>query len=323
MPTRRQTIATGLALGLAPQAALAQAWRPSRPIRLVVPFAPGGSNDIVGRILAEAAAPLLGQPVVVENRAGTGSVVGTEAVVRAEADGHTLLINSSLPAVPALVARVPYDTLADFTGIGVAGFSPYVLVANPQVPARTAQELVALLRAQPGRFNLATAGMGSGVHIAAELFRSVTRIEAEPVHFRGGGPSVAAIVAGEAHFGTPTMASCIAQVRSGTLRALAVLAEARTPVLPDVPSAPEAGLPQLVLEEFFPIMVRAGTPAPAVAALSAAFRTAVQQTAPRLAETAGVTSRAGFETPERVMALIRQSMERQAAILRAAGVQPE
>lgn len=323
MTTRRQALAASLAATLLPAPALAQPWRPQRPIRLIVPFAPGGSNDIVGRIVGEAAGQLLGQPVVVENRAGAGSVIGAEAVARAAPDGQTLLINSSHPTVPAIVARVPYNTLGDFTGVAVAGFSPYVLVVNPQVPARTAQELVALMRATPQNFHIASTGTGSGVHVAAELFRSIARVEADVVHYRGGGPSVAALVGGEVRVGLPTMASSIGQVRGGALRALAVLAESRTPVLPDVPSAPEAGLPGVILEEYFPILAPAQTPAPIVAALGVAFRAAIQQTAPRLAELAGVSPRAGYESSEQVMALIRASITQQTGILRAAGVQAE
>lgn len=323
MTTRRQALAASLAATLLPAPALAQPWRPQRPIRLIVPFAPGGSNDIVGRIVGEAAGQLLGQPVVVENRAGAGSVIGAEAVARAAPDGQTLLINSSHPTVPAIVARVPYNTLGDFTGVAVAGFSPYVLVVNPQVPARTAQELVALMRATPQNFHIASTGTGSGVHVAAELFRSIARVEADVVHYRGGGPSVAALVGGEVRVGLPTMASSIGQVRGGALRALAVLAENRTSVLPDVPSAPEAGLPGVILEEYFPILAPAQTPAPIVAALGVAFRAAIQQTAPRLAELAGVSPRAGYESSEQVMALIRASITQQTGILRAAGVQPE
>ncbi|MCB4821970.1 Bug family tripartite tricarboxylate transporter substrate binding protein [Roseicella aerolata] len=326
MPTRRQALGLALAAGLAPSVVRAQAtqtWRPDRPIRLIVPFAPGGSNDIVGRIVAEAAGQVLGQPIVVENRAGAGSVIGAEHVARAAPDGTTVLINSSHSTVPAIVARVPYRTVEDFVGVAVAGFSPHVLVASARLPAQTAQELVALLKANPGRYNLATAGIGSGVHVAAELFRSTTRVEIEPVHYRGGGPSVAALVAGEAQVGTPTMASSIGQVRGGGLRALAVLAEQRSPALPDVPSAPEAGLPALIHEEFFPILAPAGTPAPVLAALGAAFREAIGQSAPKLVEMAGVSPRAGFETPEQVMALVREGVDRYTAILRAAGVQPE
>jgi tripartite-type tricarboxylate transporter receptor subunit TctC len=317
------TVAAGAAPAIAPRLARAQAWRPSRPIRLVVPFAPGGSNDIVGRIVAEAASQQLGQPIVVENRAGAGSVIGAENIARSAPDGHSLLINSSHSTVPAIVARVPYDTLGDFTGIAVAGFSPYVLLVNPQVRANTAQELVALLRANPGRFNVATAGIGSGVHVSVELFASLAQVNVERIHYRGGGPSVAALVAGEAQVGTPTMASSIGQVRGGALRPLAVLAENRTPALPNVPSAPEAGLPGVISEEFFPILAPAGTPAPVVEALGVAFRAAVAQSAPRLTELAGVVPRAGFDTPEQVMRLIGEHARQMTSILRAAGVQPE
>jgi tripartite-type tricarboxylate transporter receptor subunit TctC len=323
MPARRDALKLALSTPFLSAPALAQAWRPARPMRLIVPFAPGGSNDIVGRIVAEAASQALGQPIVIENRAGAGSVIGAEHVARAAPDGQTLLINSAHPTVPAIVARVPYDTVADFAGIAVAGFSPYVLVVNPQVPARTAQELVALLRASPGRFNIASAGIGSGVHVAVELFRALAQVQIEPVHYRGGGPSVAALVAGEAQVGTPTMASSIGQIRGDSLRALAVLGEQRSPALPNVPSAPEAGLPGVILEEFFPIMVPAATPAPIVQALSAAFRGAIQQSSARLTELAGVAPRAGFDTSEAVMRLVADSARQTTQILRAAGVQPE
>jgi tripartite-type tricarboxylate transporter receptor subunit TctC len=326
MQTRREALSLALAAGLAPKAVRAQsaqAWRPTRPIRLIVPFAPSGSNDIVGRIIAESASQTLGQPVVVENRAGAGSVIGSEHVARSAPDGYTVLINSSHSTVPAIVARMPYNAVDDFVGVAVAGFSPHVLVVNPQLPAQNGRELVALLKSAPGRYNLATAGTGSGVHVAAELCRSVAQVQVELVHYRGGGPSVAALVAGETQIGTPTMASSIGQIRGGALRALAVLAEQRSPALPEVPSAPEAGLPGLIHEEFFPILAPAGTPAPVVAALGAAFRGAIQQNVAKLNEMAGVSPRAGFETSEQVMTLVREGVERYTAILRAAGVQPE
>ena len=323
MITRRNALATA---ALAPALAHAQpaaAWRPSRPIRLIVPFAPGGSNDIVGRLIAEPAGATLGQPVVIENRAGAGGMIGAEAAARSAPDGYTLLINSAQSAIPAVTARVPYDTIADFVGIAVAGFSPHVVVVNPRVPAQNFAELVAFLRANPGRINLASAGPGSGVHLAGEIFRGNTQTQVELVHYRGGGPSVAALVAGEAQVGTPTMASSLGQVRGGGIRALAVMAAERTPVLPNVPSATEVGFPGMVFEEFFPVLAPAGTPPAAVAALGAAFQGAIRQQADRLAELAGVRPRAGYETPEQVMALVREMAQSYASVVRAAGVQPE
>ena len=321
MTTRRAALALALAT---PAIAHAQAgWRPTRPIRLIVPAAPGGSNDIVGRIIAEATGQILGQPMVVDNRAGAGSVIGSEAAARSPADGYTVLINSSLATVPAMVARMPYNTLTDFEGVAVAGFSPHLLVVNARVQARTAQEFVALLRASPGRFNYASAGLGSGPHIGGLLFMSLMNVQAETVHYRGGGPGIAAMVSGEADFGTPTMASAIGQVRGGALRALAVLSNERSPALPDVPSAPQAGLPGVVHEEFFPIVAPKGTPPEIVAALGAAFRQGIQQSAARLNELTGVAPRAGFETNAQVMTLVREGIENYTRILRAAGVQPE
>jgi tripartite-type tricarboxylate transporter receptor subunit TctC len=327
MLRRRQTLALALAASAAPALVQAQgsapAWRPTRPLRLIVPFAPGGSNDIVGRLVAEAAGTLLGQPVVIENRAGAGSMVGAEAAARAPADGYTLLINSAQSTVPAIVASVPYNSVDDFVGIAVAGFSPYVLVVNPTLPAQTAQELVALLKANPGRYNFASAGLGSGVHVGGELFRAMTGTQFEIVHYRGGGPGVAAILSNEAQFGLPTMASSLGQVRGGGVRALAVAATERSPALPNVPSAPQAGLPNLIHEENFPILAPKGTPPEIVAALSAAFRTAIERIAPRMIELAGVAPRAGYDTSAKVMDLVRQDVALNTRVLREAGVQPQ
>jgi tripartite-type tricarboxylate transporter receptor subunit TctC len=236
--TRRSTLGVALAGLAAPAIVQAQgsAWRPNRPVRLIVPFAPGGSNDIVGRIIAEPVGQILGQAVVVENRAGAGSVIGSEAAARAPADGYTVLINSAHATVPAIVARMPYNAVTDFEGVAVAGFSPHTLVVNPRVEARTAAELVALVRANPGKLNFATAGIGSGVHLAGLVMVNKLNLQAEMVHYRGGGPGVAALVSGEAQFGTPTMASSLGQIRGGGVRCLAVLSEQRSPALPDVPN---------------------------------------------------------------------------------------
>ncbi len=171
------------------------------------------------------------------------------------------------------------------------------------------QELVALLKASPGRYNFASAGLGSGVHVGGELFRAMTDTQFEIVHYRGGGPGVAAILSNEAQFGLPTMASSLGQVRGGGVRALAVAAAQRSPALPDVPSAAEAGLPNLIHEENFPILAPKDTPPEIVAALGVAFRTAIQRIAPRLIELAGVAPREGYDTSAKVMDLVREGVE--------------
>jgi tripartite-type tricarboxylate transporter receptor subunit TctC len=225
--------------------------------------------------------------------------------------------------VPAIVARMPYNAVTDFEGVAVAGFSPHTLVVNPRVEARTAAELVALIRANPGRLNFASAGIGSGVHLAGLVMVNKLNLQAEMVHYRGGGPGVAALVSGEAQFGTPTMASSLGQIRGGGVRCLAVLSEQRSPALPDVPNVTEAGIPGVVHEEFFPITVPKGTPPEIVAALGAAFRRAISQSAARLTELAGVAPRDGFDTNAKVMDLVRQGVDDYTRILRAAGVQAE
>jgi tripartite-type tricarboxylate transporter receptor subunit TctC len=322
--SRRLTLVlAGLSAPAIVQAQGTAGWRPSRAVRLIVPAAPGGSNDILARIIAEPASQILGQPVMIENRAGAGSVIGTEAAARAPADGHTVLMNSSLATVPAVVANLPYDTMGDFDGVAVAGFSPHLLVVGAAVPARTAQEFLALLRANPGRLNYASAGPGSGPHIGGLVLMARMNVQAETVHYRGGGPSIAALVSGEAQFATPTMASAIAQVRGGALRALAVLADHPSPALPGVPSAPQAGMPGVIHEEFFPIVAPKRTPPAALAALGDAFRQAIQRSAERVNEMTGVSPRAGFETSAQVMALVQGGMETNTRLLRAAGVQPE
>lgn len=322
---RRATLTLALSAGLAAPAVRAQpaAWRPTRPIRLVVPFAPGGSNDTVARLIAEPVGQILGQTLVIENRAGAGSMVGAEAVARAAADGYTVLINSAHATVPAIVARVPYNSVDDFVGIAIAGFSPYVLAVNPGLQAQTAQELVALLKANPGRFNFASSGLGSGVHVGGELFRAQTGTQFEIVHYRGGGPGVAALVSNEAQFGTPTMASSLGQVRGNGVRALLVAAAQRSPALPNIPSAAEAGLPNFIHEENFPIVAPKGTPPEIVAALGAAFRAGIERTAARMVEMAGVAPRAGFDTPAKVMDRVRADIELNTRVLRQAGVQPQ
>lgn len=325
MLQRRATLALALSASLAAPAVRAQpaAWRPTRPIRLIVPFAPGGSNDTVARLIADPVGAILGQPLVIENRAGAGSMVGAEAAARAPADGYTVLINSAQATVPAIVARVPYNSVEDFVGIAIAGFSPYVLAVNPGLQAQTAQALVALLKANPGRYNFASSGLGSGVHVGGELFRAQTQTQFEIVHYRGGGPGVAALVSNEAQFGTPTMASSLGQVRGNGVRALLVAAAQRSPALPNVPSAPEAGLPNFIHEENFPIVAPKGTPPEVVAALGAAFRTGIERSAARMVEMAGVAPRAGFDTPEKVMQRVREDIELNTRVLRQAGVQPQ
>lgn len=323
MLNRRTALAAPFALA-ATSSQAQSGWRPDRPIRVIVPHGPGGGTDVVTRVLAEAVGQALGQPLVIENRTGgAAGLIGTDLVAKSAPDGYTILVNSSAHAIaPGLVSRMPYDAVADFAGIGIIGFAPHVLVVNPNVPAQNLQELLALLRANPGRYNLAAGGIGSAIHMAGEILRTSARVDFQIVQYRGGGPSMLAVLGGEAQMSTPDIPAASAVVRAGSARPLVIAAAERSPVLPDVPTSAEAGLPGFIAEIWFPVLAPARTPPAITAALSAAFQTAIQQNQRRLTELA-VQVRPNFTSSEQVMGFIRTEMERSVALLRAAGVQPE
>lgn len=318
---RRAALLAALAT---PGIARAQAWRPDRPVRIICPFAVGGLADLMARLAAEPTGQILGQPMPVENRTGgAGGLIGTDAVAKAPPDGHTILVNSSAHAIaPALVARMPYDVTRDFAGIALLARAPMMLVGHPSLPARSLQELVALLRANPGRYNYAGAGTGSTVHLTGEVFRAAAEVNIQFVHYRGGGPALQAVMAGEAHITGTSAAEAAAQVRAGTVRAFAVSATERSPAVPDVPTAVEAGVPRFQQDIWIVAAAPARTPPAAVQALNAAFREGLTRIGPRMADL-GLQVPRGVATPEDVNDFIRAEMERYGAVLRAAGVRPE
>ncbi|CAH0310715.1 tripartite tricarboxylate transporter substrate binding protein [Roseomonas sp. CECT 9278] len=323
MTTRRAALALAL---VTPAIARAQpAWRPDRPIRLVVPFAPGGATDVVARALSETVGGLLGQTVVVENRAGgAAGLIGSEMVAKSAPDGQTVLLHSNAHVIaPNLVARMPYDVLGDFTAVAHLGRVPQVLVVNPRLPITDMASLLAWLRANSGKVDFASAGIGSGNHLASEIFRAaVPGVQMEMVQFRGGGPAMAAVIAGNAHMCIDPIASAVGHIRGGTVRAVAVAGPTRAAILPDVPSATEGGLPAWNAEAWFGAFVPARTPAAAVAALNAAFNAGMQRMAPRLSEI-GVEVQPQYATPAAFEAFVRADLPRVAAVLQAAGVRPE
>jgi tripartite-type tricarboxylate transporter receptor subunit TctC len=320
---RRPLLAGAL---LAPALARAQApWRPDRPVRLVVPFAPGGATDVVARVLAETVGGLLGQTVVVENRAGgAAGLIGSEMVAKSPPDGHTVLVHSNAHVIaPNLVSRMPYDVLGDFAAVAHLGRVPQVIVVNNRLPITNMTELLAWLRANSGKIDFASAGIGSGNHLASEIFRAaVPGVQMEMVQFRGGGPAMAAVIAGNAQMCIDPISSAIGHIRGGSVRAIAVAGATRAAILPDVPSASEAGLPAWNAEAWFGAFVPTRTPAAAVAALNAAFNTAMQRLAPRLTEL-GVEVQPQYATTAAFDAFVRADLPRVAAVLRAAGVRPE
>src|SRR5271154_2071511 len=216
---------------------------PSRSIRLIIPFPPGGSNDVVGRIIANQLGQKLGQAVFVDNRAGAGGVVGSDVASKATPDGYTLLIISIAHAVNPFLYKLPYDPIKDFTPVGIIATGTNVLTVNPQLPVHSVGELLAMAKAKPGALNYASAGIGSFQHLSGELFKLTADVDIQHVPYKGGGPAMLAVIAGEAQVMFSSIVQTVPTIQGGQLRALATGGAQRSPILPDLPTIAEAGVP--------------------------------------------------------------------------------
>jgi tripartite-type tricarboxylate transporter receptor subunit TctC len=238
---------------------------PSRPIRLIVPFPPGGSNDIVARMVATQLGERLGQQVVVDNRGGAGGVLGTDLAAKSPPDGATLLLISVAYAFgPALYKNLPYDPERAFAPVGILGSGAAALTVHPSVPVNTVQELIALAKAKPGALNYASAGVGSLQHLACALFMIQAGIDVVHVPYKGGGPAMADVIAGQAQIVMPSLIQVVPHIKSGRLRVLGTSGTRRSAVLPDVPTIAEAGVPGYEAHNWWGILAPAGTPAPVI-----------------------------------------------------------
>jgi tripartite-type tricarboxylate transporter receptor subunit TctC len=312
-----------LALPLLPWAAQAQApaW-PSRPIRLIVPFAPGGTTDVVGRLAAEKLGPRLGQPMLVENRPGAGATLGAQLVARAEPDGHTLLVSSSTShgVSPAIYPNIGYDPIADFAHIALLSRTPPALLVTRNHPARNIQEYLELGRRER-ELTLAVAAIGTSSHLAGVRLGQALGVEVRSVVYRGVGPALTDVIAGIVPGIIDSLPSAVGHMRGGSLRALALLSESRSPLFPDLPTMREAGL-DVVSAAWFGISAPAATPAPILARLT-------RETQAMLAEP---ETRAKLEdlggapppwTPAEYTAFIRSELATLGALARAAGIKPQ
>jgi tripartite-type tricarboxylate transporter receptor subunit TctC len=256
---------------------------PLRPVRLVVPVPPGGSLDVMARIVSPKWGELLGQNVIIDYRPGANTIVGSENVARAPADGYTLLINT-LPFVvnPSLYPKMPFDTERDFAAVSLLGSSPFVLVVHPSVPARTVKELIALAKAHPGKLNYSSAGNGSNLHVAAELFKNLTGTDIVHVPYGGGGPALIAILNGEAGVSFLSLVAVTGHIASGRMRALGMTSAKRSKVVPQLPTIAEQGVTGYDFGAWFGIYAPVATPAPVIKTLNDTITRAVRD--PGLAE---------------------------------------
>jgi tripartite-type tricarboxylate transporter receptor subunit TctC len=269
MPSRAAVAMAILAAGTLTPAVLGAQNYPSRPVRLVVATSPGGGTDTLARILGGKLGERLGQQFVIDNRAGGSGIVGTELVVHAPSDGHTLLMGfvASLVLTPAMM-RTPYDPIRDLAPVSLAADAQYMLVVHPSVPARTLKEFVAYAKANPGRINAATAGYGTPVHLSAELFKLVAGLDIVSVPYKGGGPAAAAVLAGESQIIFGSISATLPQIKAGKLIALGTTGLKRSVAAPQYPTIAEQGYPGFEVTSWYALMAPAKTPPALIARLN-------------------------------------------------------
>ncbi len=319
---RRTALAGGLAAlaapVTAPGVARAQAW-PARPVRVVVPYSAGGGADTVGRILFQKLASLTGGSFVIENRGGAGGTIGANAVATAEADGYTILFDASAHASnPTLFPRLPYDTVKAFRPVFLAAVVPNVLVVHPSVAEKTVADIIAAAKRAPGKIDWASSGNGSAQHLALELFKSMAGVDITHVPYRGGGPALNDLVAGQIKYFFSNLSSSIEHIRGGLLRAVAHTASTPVEVMPGLPAVADT-LPGYQALEWNGVFVPAGTPDAVVARLSSALNEAISDSAISARLTSlSVTSRPN--TPDEFAAFVRAEMEKWGPIIRSANI---
>jgi tripartite-type tricarboxylate transporter receptor subunit TctC len=303
-----------------PAPAQSPAAYPSRPVRLVVPFPPGGPIDATGRAIAQRLSEAWGQSVVVDNRPGAGGNIGAELVAKSPADGYTILMGAlSTHAVnPSLYAKMPYDAVKDFAPITLVAITPNVLVVNASLPVGSAQEFIAYARANSGRLAFGSGSNGSAGHLAGELFKVETGTDIVHVPYRGGAPAMQALLAGDTQFMFDNLANAMAQVKAGKVKALAVTTAKRSQLAPDLPTMAEAGLPGFDISTWFGLLAPAGTPKAVIAKLNAGVTQILNSPEMRERLTAQGAEPAPT-SPDEFAAFIRSEIAKYARIVKASG----
>lgn len=322
---RKRALLAAVALMLGPLASMplaAQTRYPDRPIRFVVPYAPGGGTDILARAVAPRLSAALGQSVVVENRPGAGGNIGADLVAKAPADGSVLLLGANTMPINASLQKLPFDLNKDFSAVAMMASAPMALVVHPSVEARTVQEFIALARSAPGRLNYSNPGSGTPQHLASALFSQMTGVEITQVVYKGGGPAINDLVGGQTQAAFLTLASVKQHIESGRLRALAVAPAARSRAMPDLPTVAEAGVPGYAVDLWYGVFAPAGTAPDIISILNQAINSQMVS-----AEVQERMNTLGFQTwtgaPEMLAEQLRRDLVQYAEIVRRGNIRPE
>jgi tripartite-type tricarboxylate transporter receptor subunit TctC len=320
---RHLVVIAAVSAGLVPPVACAQ-WVPKAPIRIVVPFAPGGPTDITARHLARKLTDMLGQPVIVDNRGGANGMIGAEIVAKSKPDGYTLLMptSSTMAINPAVYEKMPYDPVKDFAPITPVVAAPVLLFVTPSLPARSVRELIAIARARPGELVFASSGAGSNTHIALELFRDQAGIKVTHVPYKGAGPAIVDVIGGQAQAMFADLPVLAPHIKSGRLRALAVAGFDRTPMFPEVPALKELGYPRFNARQWYGVFAPAATPKEIVTRLNEAIRQSVAS--PDLRDAlAAIGADVFVSSPEEFGIFVKAEIERWGAIIKKYGIKLE
>jgi tripartite-type tricarboxylate transporter receptor subunit TctC len=322
--TPRQFVLSGASALLVSAAFMAQAQTfPSKQVRFILPFPPGGPTDMLGRALAQKLSDQMGQPVIADNRPGAGGNLGLELAAKAPPDGHTVVLSSPLVSIsPSLYAKLNYDPARDLAPVSLVAYIQNVIIVHPSVPARTLQELVAIARSSPGKLNFGSGGIGTTSHLAPALLLSLAGIDMTHVPYKGTGLALAAMVGGEIDMLVMAVPAAAAQIQAGKVRPLAVLSDKRQAVLPKVPTAAEAGMKNYEVPIWYGILVPSGTSRELVQRLNAEVGKALGATdlKERLT-TAGIEPRP--TTPDQFSAYIKSETVRFAKVIKDAGIKPQ
>jgi len=296
---------------------------PVKTVRMIVPFAPGGNTDIIARIVVPGMSKALGQQIIIDNRGGAGSMLGTDMAAKSPPDGYTLLMVSAAHVInPAMVKKLPFDPVKSFAAISKVADVPSAIVVHPSLPVKNAKQLIALAKASPGKLNYGSAGRGSIGHMSAELLGSVAQIKMTHVPYKGAGPALVDTMAGHVELLISSMPAIIGQSRSGKLRMIAQGGEKRSPAAADVPTMIESGVPGFVVTAGFGLFAPAGTPRPAIDRVLGALKTSLSDQATR-ERLSGEGADPVGSTPEEYDQFTRTEIEKWIKVARAAGIQPE